>query len=141
MHREGGKESKVPQCNRSSVGTPAEGCPRRDLGARGSCFSRPQEPGFTSSLNLSLPIKINPNLQNCLKERRDKVAPVQAPCETDRTAPTMLSCVATELRQASTGGMEVVEEVTYVQQCCLGVLMRWLCAALHCVDTPLAFLC
>lgn len=70
------KAGYVPQCNMiglgtcrlplRTVGTPAMGCPQRELGARGTCFSWTWEPGFTGSLNLSLPIENNhEQLKHC----------------------------------------------------------------------------
>lgn len=141
------KAQYVPWCRmrllQSSAGTPAEGCPQREQGDRDTCISWTREPGFTGSLNMPLPIKNNTELLKHLKERRGRTNTAQAPCETeDCCDDAKLHCHrALTSKHLSYGGslrsylMLLLPNV----QCCLGILMCWLCAALYYVDITFLF--
>lgn len=141
------KAWNVPLCRRrllqSSVGTPAEGCPQRQQGARDTCISWTREPGFTGSSEVLLPIKNSTELLKHLKERCGNTNTAQAPCEAENCCDdAKLLCHQALTNKCLSYGGSLRSYLMLLHpnvQCCLGILMCWLCAALYYVDITLVF--
>lgn len=102
-----------------------------------------QSLGFTGSPKMSLPMKNNTDLSKHLKERCGRTNTAQAPCEAENCcADAKLHChQALTSKHLSYGGnlRSYLMLLHPNVQCCLGILICWLCAALYYVDITLVF--
>lgn len=119
------------------------GCPQREQGARENYIFWTRELGFTGSLKVSLPIKNSTELLKHLKERCGRTNTAQAPCEAENCcddAKLHGHQALTSEHLSYRGSLRSYLMLLHPNvQCCLGILMYWLCAALYYVDITLVF--
>lgn len=127
----------------SSAGTPAEGCPPREQGARDTCICCTREPGFTGGPKVSLPIKNSTELLKHPEERCGRANTAQALCEAGNCCEgAKLHCHQALTSKHLSHGGSLRSYLMWLHPnvlCCLGILACWLCAALYCVDITLVF--